>query len=441
MKNSNAYSSKEKLIKIILNELNEKVTYVVIRSKEEFFNNIHSEIFDIDLYVDSYTSYKNLKLILEEFGFLKRKKFNSFHSPFHSFWFDIHLSKIQRYPLICTEKLIKRRILDDECNIYFASPVDQIKINMIQPMDIAGLRGWRPHSEKKLDYIDEYKKFLNNAIIEIKSELGQRMANTIYRKYIEKDMSFTYFEKLKLKLSVFASRPSIIFSLLYRVIAKFMSLLPKRSKLIVVCGVDGAGKSTLINSLERELVRNGLSVSIKYYGLLGGYSALTETMLKLYGKIKRKNNYRQVRKDKPNLASNVNSDNLTPKKVAIDLLVSVEVINRLVILLANLYLLKNSVIADRYVYDAFVSGKGGGGLVRLVSRLYPKPDIIIFLQGNPEMIFLRKREYSPKEIAVHQEQLENVLYDTDSAVKKINAMESPNEILKIAYEYTYKLFI
>jgi thymidylate kinase len=63
---------------------------------------------------------------------------------------------------------------------------------------------------------------------------------------------------------------------------------------------------------------------------------------------------------------------------------------------------KGLVLIDRYYYDYFVDPRRfrlqlPSGLVRLVYRLVPKPDLVFFLDAPPEVLQSRKKEVSFEE--------------------------------------------
>lgn len=431
---NNTSFNKQEVLERILQELNDSVLYVIVRSEQEFFDNLNLDSFDIDIFVESTRSYLELNKILECYGFIKNREFDTYHNPFFGFWFDVHFKKMQRYPYVNVDNLVQRR---EYKRFYFASPIDQIKINLMQPLDLAGFRGLRAYSEKKIDYIKRKEEFLSQALFEISEESGESISVIVGKKYHSGIFYFSVLEQLYLKYHLIKNRPFVIYKFFERILTKMRGLFLKRAKIFVVCGVDGAGKTTLIGSLEEVLSKSEERFSVKYFGLLGGYSRFTEGLLKLYGRLKNKkpSSKVDVNLDENAVASN-RSSNL--KEVLKDIMVAVESFNRLVALLFLLHVRRGHVIADRYVYDAYVSGKGGGRIVRWLARFYPAPEVVFFLKGQPEKIFERKREYSPEVITIQQEELAHVLLNAGVPVKELNAHEKPGEIVEIASKYIYQ---
>jgi thymidylate kinase len=91
-------------------------------------------------------------------------------------------------------------------------------------------------------------------------------------------------------------------------------------------------------------------------------------------------------------------------------------------------------IFDRYIYDLLVDSKrvrygGPQWLLRLVSRIVPRPDLVILLDAPPEVLWSRKQEVPFEEVARQRERYLQVVQQLPSAVV-VNAAQTPPEVVE-----------
>jgi thymidylate kinase len=168
--------------------------------------------------------------------------------------------------------------------------------------------------------------------------------------------------------------------------------------LITISGLDGAGKSTLIAWLGRELERRHQSIRVLHMNDdVGVYAWLR----RLRDRIRRNGASRQ----RPPSPSAEENDTPLLRKIR-NAVVWSKAIRRalypidLVIFLGyRLYFEKIRgcvLLMDRYFYDTLVdvADEGGWTWVRLLERVTPTPNVPVFLEVGPEEAYARKGEYS-----------------------------------------------
>ncbi len=163
--------------------------------------------------------------------------------------------------------------------------------------------------------------------------------------------------------------------------------------LITFSGLDGAGKSTLIEWLRTELERRSRRVAVFHMNdHVGVYAYLRAIRDRL----------RPRRAPAPHTPAT-----RAPLLVAVrnaviwskSLRRLLYPIDLIVFWVYRLYVEKlrgRVLIMDRYFYDSLVDVSNGHGTrwVRFLARLTPTPDLAVFLDISPEESFARKGEYS-----------------------------------------------
>ena len=166
--------------------------------------------------------------------------------------------------------------------------------------------------------------------------------------------------------------------------------------LITFSGLDGAGKSTLIEWLRTELERRARRVAVFHMNdHVGVYAYLRAIRDRL-----------RPRRAAP---ATPPGDPATPAPLLVTVrnaLIWNKSLRRLlypldlvVFWFYRLYVEKlrgRVLIMDRYFYDSLVDVSNGRGTrwVRFLARITPTPDLAVFLDITPEESFARKGEYS-----------------------------------------------
>jgi thymidylate kinase len=183
--------------------------------------------------------------------------------------------------------------------------------------------------------------------------------------------------------------------------------------LITFSGLDGAGKSTLIDWLQAELVRRHRPVRVLHMTdnvgmyaavrsvrdavgrLTGRRPAPASDLPRMTGEVPRHAGDGALAKRLRTLAWRVRDAVLWNKPIRrvlylLDLMIF-QVIRWYVETVRGQVL-----ITDRYFYDTLVDVADDGRWfwVRLLERVTPAPDVPVFLEISPEESFARKGEYS-----------------------------------------------
>ena len=167
--------------------------------------------------------------------------------------------------------------------------------------------------------------------------------------------------------------------------------------LITFSGLDGAGKSTLIEWLRAELERRARRVAVFHMNDHVGVYAYLRAI---------RDGLRRRHVDAQPSGPTATTP-LTRKLVAArNALIWGKALRRLlypfdlvIFWMYRLYVEKlrgRVLIMDRYFYDSLVDVSNGHGTrwVRFLARLTPTPDLAVFLDISPEESFARKGEYS-----------------------------------------------
>ena len=166
--------------------------------------------------------------------------------------------------------------------------------------------------------------------------------------------------------------------------------------LITFSGLDGAGKSTLIEWLRNELERQHRPVVVLHLNdHVGVYAWARALRDRLFGGPPADALPRM--EPLPTRAGRVR-DAILWSRTLRGVLYPIDLV---VFLLVRFYLervQRRVLIMDRYFYDRLVDVAGHGGRgwawLRMLARLTPTPDLPILLDITPEEAFARKGEYT-----------------------------------------------
>ena len=170
--------------------------------------------------------------------------------------------------------------------------------------------------------------------------------------------------------------------------------------LITFSGLDGSGKSTLVDYLKESLEKENRKVAVSHMNYdIGLYSALR--LLKT--KVLRSN--KETQSHAPREAAHAGKFRNRTAKLRYKLVWNkglrfmVYPIDVLIFLCYRFYVEKVNrqvLIMDRYFYDTLVDVTGGrrSYRFRFLSWLTPTPTLPVYLDISPEKAFARKNEYS-----------------------------------------------
>lgn len=175
--------------------------------------------------------------------------------------------------------------------------------------------------------------------------------------------------------------------------------------LITFSGLDGAGKSTLIDWLCRELERRDRPVTVLHMpdsvGVYAGLRIVRDGLRRLAHRPSGRASNRprwmgpQRAPGLRGLPGRIRDAVLWSKPVR-RMLYPLDLLIFLAIRFAVETVRRRVLITDRYFYDTLVdiADDGRWFWVRLLERLTPLPDVPVFLVVSPEESYARKSEYS-----------------------------------------------
>ena len=180
---------------------------------------------------------------------------------------------------------------------------------------------------------------------------------------------------------------------------------------ICVLGTDGSGKSTVINQIQ-PILEHALHSKIVYRHMRPG---LVPSLAVLFGK-KNKHNSGPVSNPHGSNPSSQFASLLRLTYYSIDYIVGYWVIVRV-----SLAKGPGLWVFDRYFYDYLIDPKRGRinlpqWLIKLFAFFIPKPDLVLCLGAEPEVIHGRKPELPLPEVRRQVRELRNLCERTSNAV-------------------------
>jgi thymidylate kinase len=210
--------------------------------------------------------------------------------------------------------------------------------------------------------------------------------------------------------------------------------LRRRSALVVFVGVDGVGKSSLVNALEKRLSSAGLRTGAAYLGSWGRYETKARWV--------RSFSLRDA--DGPESASQAllrSLKNIAKIPLFYGGLVYEQAVRyRRSVVLAHTHV----VLSDRYIYDLEVPFsrrvvRAGGRARRWIYRMFPAPDLVFHLHGEPHEIRSRKEELREDQIRQFDEAYGRVLEGRGAIRLRVDAL--PEELAERIVEGYWRAFL
>lgn len=254
--------------------------------------------------------------------------------------------------------------------------------------------------EKYKSIIQEYsKEDPDNFFESIRKPFGERVAKYILE--MTNNCRWEILEKnsgklrLILLLRSFLHLPTQIKRWFYYTLGYIRRFFTNpRGLLIVFIGPDGAGKSTTANLLIQSEISKLFQKKSYFHG---HFNKLPE-LKKILGI------FRCGKKEESN--KHQNYDGVSQKPFGILRAMIYPIYYGIEYLLGHLYvwlekIRGNLIIFDRYYYDYLLQdfySRCPRWLIYFISKIIPKPDLIIYLKNNAEAIYQRKPELSLPEI-------------------------------------------
>ncbi|MEK6970051.1 MAG: hypothetical protein AABW48_06515 [Nanoarchaeota archaeon] len=385
------------VIKQVLTDLNNnKISYCVLRNYgfllEKKATLAQSEK-SVDLVLVN-KDYIKFHQILLNHGFIKRKKpsYALKHIPYFRFEgietisFDVQIGGVHWNDLcyLSENYILENRIKKS----FFYVPSDENTFVMLLVHSILGKRYFKL----------EYKEILSSLVHKVDSPyvinrlseiFSFKRAKLIYNLIVE-DKFKEILKKNRLLMFLFVGksmgRVSILVKLSLRYI-KHTKVTGKLYPLISIIGPDGAGKSSAVEMLARNLRENRNKVSIIYTGR--GRNHLLPI-----SKLGRKYKNKERRKDE---VKKPNSSNLNRRAFLYTLaapLFTFDLLLRYILIMLPKRRNRNFVITDRYCSDIYLMENVPLVVRKLLLRLFPKPNLTFYLYNTPEVLHQRRPEES-----------------------------------------------
>lgn len=382
------------------------IGYCVLRNFEFLFDaNYAWEGLDTVISKDDFAKAKN---ILLQQGFTERKQqFSLKHKAFFKMVSGVKISLDVQVGGVywndmkyIDESIIANRMKKD----FFYVPNDTDTFLMLLVHSILGKRRFKPKYQEIMfsllekGRVDEGRIRQDLANIFTKNEAVKILEMIKLRKFDKIPIYYlvSLFVCKKLKYI------TTLTALTLRWIQWKRPLMP--APLISIVGPDGAGKSTMVSSLQAYLKENRRNPVIIYMGR-GRNHILPITALG------RKYKSAEKKRDK---FDTQNSTNSFKRKILYSLSSTLFVTDSLLrywLVIFPLRMRKRIVITDRYCMDIILMKNVPLGWRKLLYSLFPKPTISVLLYNTPEVLHQRRPEEPVVELQRQMEIFDTLRYD------------------------------
>jgi len=423
----------DKYIKIF-SLLDKKVEYVYLRDRI-FFERIiktkeENTKDDIDLLVKKKDAKKVVKILLENgYVTLKKSSVNSRDLSLKNVQdktmleINVHIDDLVKMPYVKGRKLLKDRV--KEKYIYCLSPKNKLLVLLVKDLFVNGWFSVKKYSKsKKKEIIKLLKNKTTVSYVkrEISSIFGEKIAIQIID--LAKKKEFEKITTIRSKIRYNGLLRSNIFrkSFIKNIFGHMKSVRRNKSFFIAFTGVDGCGKTTTIDELVDVLRRFGIKSQCIYMGRWSGYLIpihyLDNNKPK---KITLSMNEVHEKKMKKNLLFYLNL-------YLRDSYFILEYFLRYIIRVLPKRICKKTIISDRYVYDLQLM-KNSTWMLKLFVAIMPKPQMTFILYNNPQKVWKRKKELTPKELKRQQDLLFRLRIKNKVSIKTQTVEQTRKDVL------------
>lgn len=331
--------------------------------------------------------------ILNRFGFTKRKQqFSMRHKAYFKLVnlkkvsFDIQVGGVYWNDMqYLNEKILHDRVRKS----FFYVPSDNDTFVMLLVHSILGKRHFKA----------KYREILSSLQVDemyVKKDLARIFSKNIAGNLIKKvdSGSFSDIKPYSLAAYFILKRPQRIFRqllVLRRWLSwkNFFAVYP----LISIIGPDGAGKSTMVQSLSDYLSANNRRVSVIYTGRGKGQML----PIRKVGMVYKRKEISKDKKVKPKVLRRRLLYTLMAPTFTLDLLL------RYLFRIMPTRRKRTTVITDRYCSDIMLMKHVPVLIKKVLLRLFPRPTMTFYLHNSPEVLHERRPEETIEEL---QRQLE-----------------------------------
>ncbi|MDI6701326.1 MAG: hypothetical protein QME48_08905 [bacterium] len=417
MQSANSDNLTSHFLTQFFNRLNEeKLTYCVLRNyeelpervgndvdiwiKDEHRKKLHAIVRDLSYTLDYTLDYTpRLTLIGEGDYFLIKeinRKFNIIHLDC---WTYIHWKGIS----FIEESIIKKKLMWHKNLFFIPAPGIRASIILLKELLQHG-----KVKEKYKDIIKEYSSADRDIFLKsIYKSFGGSTAYSILKMAINEEWKDLEQKANKLKLILFLRaflHPlKQLRNWLYYLRAQFRRFfINSRGIFLVLIGPDGSGKSTTSNNLIDSEIKRLFQKKYYFHGHFPFLPELKKIVVFFRGN-----------KNMAQPSENVGSSKplMTLRSMIYPIYYGFNYF------LGHFFIWKekargNLIIFDRYFYDYLIQRQYINcprWLLNLITKVIPKPDVIVYLKNSPETIYNRKPELTIEEIERQVEVCEHIV--------------------------------
>jgi thymidylate kinase len=250
---------------------------------------------------------------------------------------------------------------------------------------------------------------------------GHEITKRILQKIEEKKIDDLENKRLQYFIYTISNNLPLIFKFASYLRFRLFNKL-KTGRVISFIGLDGSGKTTVANMLVKKLKNNGFKAEYKYMGRKKAHFFPMHKVSTIVGVSK-------IHKKK------------RPSKLYLitrELIYFLDLSMRYYLTIFPRIISGTSIVCDRYAYDFFLDKYFSPFSSFLYRFLYPRPNILIFLDVSEEEIIKRKNEYSSK---IRNHYLSRLLEVKKIFHAKRVVAKGKNETLQNVYEQTLPLVL
>ncbi|MCA9731254.1 MAG: hypothetical protein H6696_19545 [Deferribacteres bacterium] len=438
--------SNEIYLKLLAALHEQDVRYVVLRDNPT----LDAPIRDLDMLVDP-AQKDQFAACARENGFVlikdgytnPGKKVWLHHSGDISLLLDVHEMMVYRgLEFMDTKSILKNRVQKEG---YYAPGKEDFTLALLFHNILAKKEIQAKHRELLQHELGNGldTRYLENStrafgLLEVYKQVTSKFEDACDNPKIVRKLS----KKAKKRLK---KRPANFFRLL-QVRLRFLSTYffgPKRAQVIAFIGPDGAGKSTTIKAIRQKLKETGLNVHEAYMGPWGGSILKLRKLFFLFNPNPYRSDYKEYyagkRKEKPGALTGLSKWKLNFRSFFYYFILVVEMWTRWWFRVLPALRQGRVVLADRYIYDILTGYKNRPMDYQIeirekICKKYPQPEIGILLDSEPEIIFSRKPQLTPVQLAHSREMYHRIAKEygfdpLDTSVSVENTLAQFEEVI------------
>lgn len=408
-------------LKLVFKSL-KSINYCAIRD-ESFFDHIVND--DIDLVVPR-KDIKKLNSILNDHNYYCVQPYFKSRRDLFYYSLDKNMPPIN----IHIDRLVKLPFLKINFNKDTVRSGDMIRLNdklltvvyLLKDSFLTGLFGSKPLSQHKISWLITSLKNKSNLLYVQRFISKYFIGSSVISSYYKNLNSF-HKKRLILRLFFLLRSPFIFSKYFFNNLIHILFLSKLHSlKSVAFLGVDGSGKSTSLDTFSEFLSRAGYSNFSSYMGRWGGFTIPLPSNKNLSKGFSLSMNEIAPTVKKKSLFFHVNL-------FLRDSYFCLDYTFRLFSAFSKSLWSNKIVLYDRYVYDLLVM-KNKTFLLNVFVFFYPKPQNIFLLYNDSDIIFKRKGELNPRELARQQSIFKKILPLDSVFIRSENEKQSSKDILK-----------